>query len=108
MSLTERVGAWSVAALCAALCTATAGAQQPDAQARLTALESELATLERDIGLLEYTKAIKRLQRAYGYYVDKKLSREIASLFADDANTSAASAMIFFMASSSGNLPGPG
>ena len=30
------------------------------------------------LGLLEDTKAIKRLQRAYGYYVDKKLSRDIA------------------------------
>ena len=89
MSLTERLSAWSVAALCAALCATTGAAQEPDAQARLTALENELATLERDVGLLEDTKAIKRLQRAYGYYVDKKLSREIAALFADDANTSA-------------------
>ena len=40
-------------------------------------------------GLLEDTKAIKRLQRAYGYYVDKKLSREIGALFADDPNTTA-------------------
>ena len=89
MSLTERLSAWSVAALCVAVWAATGGAQEPDAQARLAALENELATLERDVGLLEDTKAIKRLQRAYGYYVDKKLSREIGALFADDPNTTA-------------------
>ena len=53
------------------------------------ALETELATLEHDIRLLEDTKSIKRLQRAYGYYVDKKLSREIGALFADDPATRA-------------------
>jgi hypothetical protein len=82
------VGVLSVAALCAALCSG-GSAQEPDAQARLATLESELATLERDVALLEDTKAIKRLQRAYGYYVDKKLSREIGALFADDPNTTA-------------------
>ncbi|HJR70747.1 MAG TPA: nuclear transport factor 2 family protein, partial [Gammaproteobacteria bacterium] len=86
---TERVSAWSAAALCIVAYAAAGGAQEPDAQARLAALETELATLERDIGLLEDTKAIKRLQRAYGYYVDKKLSREIGALFADDPNTTA-------------------
>ncbi|HET7609178.1 MAG TPA: hypothetical protein VFL84_10915, partial [Gammaproteobacteria bacterium] len=71
MRLTQTLGAGSVAALCAAL-LATAGAtQEVDATARLAALEAELATLEHDVGLLEDTKAVKRLQRAYGYYVDK-------------------------------------
>jgi hypothetical protein len=90
MSLTEVVGASTVAALCAVLYVASGGAQEPaDATARLAALETELAELERDVGLLEDTKAIKRLQRAYGYYVDKKLSREIGALFADDPNATA-------------------
>lgn len=52
---------------------------------RITALEAELATLEREIQLLEDTKAIKRLQRAYGYYIDKGLSNEVAELFSRDA-----------------------
>ena len=83
MRLTQSLGAGSVAALCAAL-LATAGATQEasDATARLAALQTQLAALEHDVGLLEDTKAIKRLQRAYGYYVDKKLSREIGALFA--------------------------
>ena len=64
--------------------------RKPDAEAaRLAALEAELAGLEHELGLLEDTKAIKRLQRAYGYYVDKKLSRDIAALFADDPSTTA-------------------
>jgi hypothetical protein len=87
-SLTESVGVLSVVALCAAL-GAVGGAQEPDAQARLAALDTELAALGRDVGLLEDTKAIKRLQRAYGYYVDKKQSREISALFADDPSTTA-------------------
>jgi hypothetical protein len=91
MSLTEIAGAGSVAALCAVLFAAAGGAQEPpaNAAARVAALESELAGLEGEVALLEDTKAIKRLQRAYGYYVDKKLSREIGALFADDPNTTA-------------------
>ena len=49
----------------------------------------QLTGLERDVVLLEDTKAIKRLQRAYGYYVDKKLSRDIGALFADAPDTTA-------------------
>ncbi|HXS80363.1 MAG TPA: nuclear transport factor 2 family protein [Gammaproteobacteria bacterium] len=90
MRLTRTLGAGSVAALCAAL-LATGGATQETGGApeRLAALEAELVTLEHDVGLLEDTKAIKRLQRAYGYYVDKKLSREIGALFADAPDTTA-------------------
>ncbi len=90
MCLTEIFGAGSVLALCAVLLASAGGAQESDdANARLAALEAELVTLEGDLGLLEDTKAIKRLQRAYGYYVDKKLSREIGALFADDPATTA-------------------
>ena len=90
MRLTQTLGVGSVAALCAALLAAAGATQEPgDATARLAALEAELATLEHDVGLLEDTKAIKRLQRAYGYYVDKKLSREIGALFADAPDTTA-------------------
>jgi cell division protein FtsB len=90
MSLTEIVGATSVVTLCAVLFVAASGAQEPAAEvARLEALEAELAGLEQQIILLEDTKAIKRLQRAYGYYVDKKLSREIGALFADNPTTTA-------------------
>jgi hypothetical protein len=53
--------------------------------ARLTALESELEGLEQEMGRLEDIKSIQRLQRAYGYYADKKLANEIGALFASDA-----------------------
>jgi hypothetical protein len=54
-------------------------------RARLAALEGRLEALEHEIQMLEDIKAIKRLQRAYGYYVDKKLSSEVAGLFAESA-----------------------
>jgi len=61
-------------------------AQQGDTNlARLAALETKLDSLEREIEILEATKAIKRVQRAYGYYVDKGLSAEVADLFTRDA-----------------------
>ena len=60
-------------------------AQEADPAARVTALEAKLTALEQEIELLEDTKAIKRLQRAYGYYADKKLSGEIGALFAENA-----------------------
>jgi hypothetical protein len=60
-------------------------AQEPDPASRVAALEAKLAALEREVVLLEDTKAIKRLQRAYGYYADKKLAREIGALFAENA-----------------------
>jgi len=90
MRPTELIGAASVVALCAAL-LATGGTAQEGATpaTRLAALEAALEALERDVGILEDTKAIKRLQRAYGYYVDKKLSRDIGALFADAPGTTA-------------------
>ena len=49
-----------------------------DVKARLTALEHRAERI-RDVS------DIKRLQRAYGYYVDKMLWDEAADLFAEDA-----------------------
>ena len=58
----------------------------PDSDAaRMAALQTRLAALEKKIGLLEDSKAVKRLQRAYGYYVDKGLSHEVSGLFSDQA-----------------------
>ena len=63
----------------------TAASQTPGELEQIEALESELASLEHEVALLEASKAIKRLQRAYGYYVDNGLADEIAALFAEDA-----------------------
>lgn len=90
MSSTEIFGLAGVAALCAVLAFAGSAAAQPeDALAHLGALETQIASLEHRAQLLEDTKAIKRLQRAYGYYVDKKLGDQIGALFADAPDTTA-------------------
>lgn len=79
-----RLGATAVAVLSMAAGTAAA---QDDRLARLAELEGRLTSLEREIGLLEDVKAIKRLQRAYGYYLDEGLGPEMAELFADAPET---------------------
>jgi hypothetical protein len=48
-------------------------------------LEARIAALEARKTLLEDTNAVKRLQRAYGYYLDRGLWDEAANLFAADA-----------------------
>ena len=77
-----------LAVLPALLATSVLAQDTDERIARLAALDSRLAELETEIGLLEDTKAIKRLQRAYGYYLDKGLWRELGDLFADDPETS--------------------
>ena len=49
-----------------------------DTQARLNRLEA-------DVRAAEDIQAIKRLQRAYGYYLDKGMWEDLSVLFADDA-----------------------
>lgn len=52
----------------------------PDA---LAALESRVNALTRQLARLEDTHAVKCLQYKYGYYIDKCLYEEAATLFAD-------------------------
>jgi hypothetical protein len=54
--------------------------------ARLAMLEARLTGLEHEIERVEDIKAIRRLQRAYGYYVDQKLTDQVTALFAEDAS----------------------
>lgn len=51
---------------------------------RLTSLKSRVAELEHKVGVLEDVHAIRRLQHAYGYYIDKCLYDETVDLFAED------------------------
>jgi SnoaL-like domain len=46
---------------------------------------ARLDELDHEIQQLEDVRAIKTLQRAYGYYTDRALWSEVADLFADDA-----------------------
>jgi hypothetical protein len=65
-------GAWSVSA------------QQPDP---LPALEAKINRLQAHLQGIESVRAIKRLQYAYGHYVELGLWNDFADLFADDAVT---------------------
>ncbi len=49
------------------------------------AREAHVADIELRLARLASHEAVERLQRAYGYYVDKGLWGEAADLFADDA-----------------------
>ena len=50
-----------------------------------TSLDAQIDTLALEVERLEAARAIKNLQRAYGYYTDMALWNEVADLFADDA-----------------------
>ena len=49
----------------------------------LASLQAQLATMQARLDRVEDKAAIDKLQRAYGYYLDKQLWRECAALFAD-------------------------
>lgn len=50
---------------------------------RVAILQAKLASLEKQVELLEDAKAIERLQQAYGYYVSEGMGSEAAALFSD-------------------------
>ncbi len=54
-------------------------------QRTLTQSLADLASLEAETARLEAASAVKRLQRAFGYYLDAAQWDEAAQLFADDA-----------------------
>jgi len=47
-------------------------------------IDAQIDQLTRRVEQLEGTRAVKKLQRAFGYYVDRGLWNEAADLFADD------------------------
>jgi hypothetical protein len=53
-------------------------------------LRQQLAILRHEVQLLEDQNAIEKLQRIYGYYIDKGLWSEAADLFADDGEVEVA------------------
>ena len=50
----------------------------------LKALREDVERLTRQVGLLEDANAVRCVQHAYGYYMDKGLYQEVVELFADD------------------------
>jgi hypothetical protein len=66
------------------LTLATVVSAQDDSAARVTALRERLAWLDKKTTRVEDITRIQRLQRAFGYYLDKGFFGEAANLFADD------------------------
>ncbi len=60
--------------------SAVAAAAEPSADARL-----QVAALAANVQLAEDFSRIEKLQRAYGYYLDKGLWEDLAQLFTDNA-----------------------
>jgi hypothetical protein len=52
---------------------------------RESAISAEIARLSAEVDRLEGARDVRKLQRAYGYYVDRGLWDEAADLFADGA-----------------------
>jgi hypothetical protein len=74
------------AALAAAMAVRPACAAPADSDARTIArLRAQIAALNAEAARIEDANAVKKLQRAYGYYIDKGYWGEAAALFADDA-----------------------
>jgi len=85
----KTIGLLKVAALAAALAglatPASYAAVSAEDAKTIAALSTELDQLETELVKAEDVAAIKRLQRAYGYYLDKGLWADLAELFTDDA-----------------------
>ena len=67
------------AALTAVLGTAAACTSK-----RETELKEQVERLANQLGMVEDVNAIRKLQHAYGYYLDKCIYEEVVDLFADD------------------------
>jgi len=72
--------------LAAALTIATCATAAPPPTPTNAALMAEITALKQRVGLLEDKAAIEKLQRAYGYYLDKQLWSEITPLFSDNGS----------------------
>src|ERR1700720_1033035 len=57
----------------------------PDATADLSALRRQVEQLSNEVGSLRDVHAVRRLQHAYGYYLDKCLYDEVVDLFSDSS-----------------------
>src|SRR5215475_1101704 len=71
-------------ARCIAFASALLAAVGAQAQAD-AALDARLDALDAQVTAAEDISALKRLQREYGYYVDKGMWEDVADLYADDA-----------------------
>ena len=80
----ERLGDWRAALVSAATLAALALTAPASAQS-LSQLRADVEALGERVERLEDVSELERLQRAYGYYVDKSQYYDVADLFAQDA-----------------------
>src|SRR4029453_13162613 len=52
--------------------------------ASLQALQRRVEALEHELGIQQDIHAVRRVQYAYGYFIDKSQYQEVVDLFADD------------------------
>ena len=72
-------------AIRAALFAAAAGFAAAAAAQSSETLDARLDALEAQVTAAEDVSAIKRLQRTYGYYLDKGMWEDLAEFYTDDA-----------------------
>ena len=77
--------ALAAALVCGLALAATGNLAHAAQTAQSSTLDAQIAKLDSEVDRLEGARAIKRLQRAWGYYVDRALWNEAADLFATDA-----------------------
>jgi len=88
MAQRPRPAAWAAAALALSwLCLAPAvQAKTTVAEARqIAALDKQLDAAEAELQVAEDVSAIKKLQREYGFFLDKGMWEDLSQLFTDDA-----------------------
>lgn len=67
----------------------------PAAESRLAALEGAVKAYESRLQRLEDIEGINKLQRAYGYYVDKGQWTQVVDLFADQSSVEIAARGVY-------------
>src|SRR4051812_12774042 len=80
-----RVASRAAIAVALAAAAAPSFAQSAGGTAARPSAAERLDALDKRITRLEDLNAIERLQRTYGYFVDKSQWRQLAELFSDDA-----------------------
>lgn len=89
-----RLTTWGLAATLLAAATARGGepivtdSRLITEERRVQILEAKLASLQREIHLIEDRKAIERLQQQWGHYMSEGMASEAAALFADGPTAS--------------------